>query len=151
MKKVIFSNNGYYDYGFVETNYNYNVSNELGYKNGNITSLGVTNYSPNIFVNMEIAKAGFTTGYTSGKVTGLNQTYKSSDNNGNNVTLKGMVKSNLTAKKGDSGGVVFIPRSNNDGGSIALGVISGGSEGILGIGKAIYFTSINDMLGIFRY
>lgn len=150
IKKLIFSNNGYYDYGFVETNYNFNVSNALKYQSGEITSLGVQNYSPSIIVNMEIAKSGYATGYTRGKVTGLNQTYKASYNN-NTYTLKGMVKSNLTAKSGDSGGVVFIPKTDREGGSVAIGVVSGGSEGFLGIGKNMYFTSINDMLGIVRY
>lgn len=46
-----------------------------------------------------------------------------------------MVKSNLIASKGDSGGAVIIPRKDSDGGAIAFGILSGGISG-----KEIYFT-----------
>ena len=45
------------------------------------------------------------------------------------------------------GAPVFIPRTDTNGGSIPLGVLSGGSHGTLGIGRTMYFTSINNVTG----
>ena len=140
-----FQNNGYYDYGFVETNNDYNVTNKLEYPKGDVKSLAVVNYSPNIYVNLLVAKNGIKTGYTDGKVKGLNQTV-----NCGNVTIKGLVKTNLSADERDSGGVVFIPMTDSDGGSIPIGVVSSGKS-LFGILNEMDFTSINDMYPISRY
>ena len=144
-----YDNNQYYDYGFVATNSNYTTSNTLAYQSGNIKTLGVVSYCPTITVNMEIAKSGITTEYTSGKVKGLNQTVTYGAKDGLPETIvKGLVKTNVESDEGDSGAPVFIPRTNANGGSIPLGVLSGGSQGIIfGIGRTMYFTSINDMTG----
>ena len=42
---------------------------------------------------------------------------------------------------GDSGGVVFISKTDVDGGAIAIGILSGGVDHE----NAMYFTSINDL------
>ncbi len=137
-----YSNNERYDYGFVETYSSYTPTNTLAYSSGNVTKLGLVNYCPVITVNMEIAKSGMKTGYTSGKVQGLNQTIEYTKNN---ITLKGMVKSNVKCDNGDSGSPVFIPRTDANGGAIPVGILSGGSTGILGIGRTMYFTDISDL------
>lgn len=140
-----FQNSQYYDYGFVATNSSYTPSNILVYPNDDVRTLAVVNYCPTITVNIKVAKSGITTEYTDGKVKGLNQTVTYKDDDGNETVIKGLVKTNLESDEGDSGAPVFIPRTDSNGGSIPLGVLSGGSKGILGIGRTMYFTSINDM------
>ena len=139
-----FTNNGYYDYGFVATNSQYTTSNKLEFPSGNIKTLAVVNYCPTIVSNMAVAKSGIKTKYTSGKVTGINQTVTYKENSGN-IVIKGLVKTNVKSDEGDSGAPVFVPRTDSEGGSIPLGVLSGGNKGVLGIGRTMYFTSINDM------
>ena len=91
---------------------------------------------------MAIAKSGMKTHYTTGKVTALNQ---SVHYNNTNVTVYGLVKSNVNGGEGDSGGPVFIPRTDANGGAIPIGIVSGGSSGFLGIGREMYFTNIEDL------
>lgn len=140
-----FQHNQYYDYGFVATNSSYTPSNALAYPSGNVKTLAVVNYCPTITVNMEVAKSGITTEYTDGKVKGLNQTVTYEDEDGNETVIKGLVKTNLESDNGDSGAPVFIPRTDAQGGSVPLGVLSGGSQGFLGIGRTMYFTDITNM------
>lgn len=139
-----FTNNGYYDYGFVATNSQYTTSNKLEFPSGNIKTLAVVYYCPTIVSNMAVAKSGIKTKYTSGKVTGINQTVTFKEDSGN-IVIKGLVKTNVKSDEGDSGAPVFVPRTDSEGGSIPLGVLSGGHNGVLGIGRTMYFTSINDM------
>lgn len=136
---VQFTTNQKYDYAFIKSNASYTPTNTLqSYSNSpsNITKLGLVNYCPTITVNMAISKAGARTGYTTGKVTGLNQTVTYSDVN---VTLKGMIKSDVYQGKGDSGGVVMIPRTDSNGGAIGLGILSGGIDH----GNLMYFSDLN--------
>lgn len=116
-KLARYTNNQYYDYGFVETNSSYIPTNTLVYPSTGITKLAVLNYCPSITVNMAIAKSGPRTAYTSGKVTGTDYD--------DDVVLTGMVTSDVEGNQGDSGG----------------------GQGILGIGRAMYSTSINDLPG----
>lgn len=136
-----FYNNQYYDYAFVQTNFLINPSNTLDVPNsqGTITKLAVVSYCPTLFVNTIIAKSGAKTGYTEGKVTGLNVTayYKNLD--GSYTNIYGLVQSNVYADHGDSGAPIFIPRLDSDGGAIPAGILSGGGTGIL------YFTDINSL------
>lgn len=71
------------------------------------------------------------------------------ENNDKEKNIKGLVKSNLGNDKGDSGGVVLIPLSGGKGEALPIGVVSGGSKGLLGIGRSMYFTSIYDVLSQF--
>ena len=98
---------------------------------------------------MAVAKSGFKTEYTDGKVKGLNQTVEYKDENGNvTETIKGLVKTDVKSDHGDSGSVVFIPKTDADGGSVVVGVLSGGSKGaIFGIGRTMYFTDLTSMPG----
>lgn len=151
VKYVQYSNNQKYDFAYVQTYSDYVPSNNLEHPEINIMTLANTKSSPKITVNMAIAKVGNTTKYTSGKVTGLNQsvTYKD-DSSGSTEKIYGLVKSNLKSGKGDSGGAVFIPRKDSEGGSILVGILSGGGNGFLGLGKSMYFTSINDIFDPFQ-
>lgn len=131
-----FANNKNYDYAFIQTNSSYNPTNKLAYTASDITYLGVVDYCPTITANMITAKVGNATKYTTGRVTKFNisVTYKE-----DKKTIKGLFASNVYAAKGDSGGVFIIPRSDANGGAIAIGILSGGN------GNETYFTSINSL------
>lgn len=143
---------GKYDYAFVATNSSYTPTNNLAYTSNNYTKLAVANYCPAITVNMAIGKVGNNTKYTTGKVKGLNQSINATDDYENVIgKVYGLVKTNTKAGDGDSGGVVFIPRADSTGGSIPIGIVSGGNLGeILGIGQSMYFTSIDVMPSAFQ-
>lgn len=147
IKLVKYANNQKGDYGFVETNSSYTPINKLVYTKDKITQLAVVSYCPTITVNMVVAKSGYKTKYTDGKVKGLNQTVEYTDDDGNVIkTIKGLVKTNVESDHGDSGAVVFIPREDSNGGSVVVGVLSGGNKGkIFGIGRTMYFTDISSM------
>lgn len=133
------ANNQKFDYAFIQTNSSYTPTNTLEkYSNSpsNITKLGLVSYCPTVTVNMAVSKEGITTGYTAGKVTGVNASVYYSDIK---MTITGMVKTNVYAQPGDSGGVVMIPRTDSNGGAIGLGILSGGN------GSEMYFTNINDI------
>lgn len=138
---IQYNNNESFDYAFVRVYGDYKPTNILEYMDLNIMSLSPAKYSLNITVNMAIAKVGITTHYTTGKVTGLKQTIK----NDEGVTIKGLYKSDLKVDKGDSGGAVFIPKSDANGGSMLVGITNSGIKGVLGIGRAMFFTTINDI------
>lgn len=147
IKLVKYANNQKGDYGFVETNSLYTPINKLAYTKDKITQLAVVSYCPTITVNMAVAKSGYKTKYTDGKVKGLNQTVEYTDDDGNVIkTIKGLVKTNVESDHGDSGAVVFIPREDSNGGSVVVDVLSGGNKGkIFGIGRTMYFTDISSM------
>jgi hypothetical protein len=131
------ANNQKFDYAFIETNSSYTPTNTLEkYSNSpaNITKLGLVNYCPTVTVNMAVSKNGITTGYTTGKVTGVNASVYYSDIN---MTITGMVKTNVYSQPGDSGGVVMIPRTDANGGAVGLGILSGGND------STMYFSDIN--------
>ena len=71
---------------------------------------------------MTIAKAGFKTGYTTGKI-------KSTNYSGvyEGTYFTGLIASDMHAAGGDSGGPVFIPMNIN-GGATLLGIIKGSSS-----------------------
>lgn len=136
VKVVQFANNQKYDYAFIQTNSSYTPTNNLAYSTTGITKLGLISYCPFVSVNMAVAKSGARTGYTSGKVTGVNVSVYYSDVN---VTLKSMIKTNVYQGKGDSGGIVMIPRTDANGGAIGLGILSGGVD----LGNEMYFSDMN--------
>lgn len=128
------ANNQNFDYAFIETNSSYVPTNNLAYTTTGITKLGLITYCPFLTVNMAVAKAGRTTGYTSGKITGLNASVYYSDIN---MTIKSMVKTNVYSAPGDSGGAFIIPRTDANGGAIGLGILSGGDS------TTTYFSDLN--------
>jgi streptogrisin D len=69
----------------------------------------------NAYVGMSVTRSGSTTGVHSGSVTGLNATVNYSQG-----TVYGMIRTNVCAEPGDSGGSLFS-------GNLAVGLTSGGS------------------------
>lgn len=55
-----------------------------------------------------------------------------------------MIKSNVYQGKGDSGGVVMISRTNSNGRTIGLGILSGGIDN----GNLMYFSDLNVLPGL---
>ena len=96
-------------------------SNELAYTSGDIKELNAS-VSAIPSVNMTIAKAGFKTGYTTGKIKNTNY---SGVYNGTYFT--GLIASDMHTDNGDSGGPVFIPMNIN-GGATLLGIVKGTSS-----------------------
>lgn len=131
-----FANNQKYDYAFIETGLLYSPSNSLEYPQDGVNTLAVVASSPATPEGAYVAKNGTATGYTDGKITGLNVT----DHYDNfNVTIQGLVRTSVVSDYGDSGGPFFIPRTDAQGGAIPIGILSGGSS--------VYtnFTSINSL------
>ncbi|MEU1313083.1 S1 family peptidase [Streptomyces cinnamoneus] len=102
------------DYGIVQyTNGSIAHPSEVDLYNGRsqrITGAG------NASVGQSVQRSGSTTKVHGGKVTGLNATV----NYGNGQIVRGLIKTNVCAEPGDSGGALFA-------GSTALGLTSGGS------------------------
>ncbi|MFY1695905.1 S1 family peptidase [Solwaraspora sp. WMMA2101] len=89
-----------------------------------ITSVG------NAYVGQSVRRSGSTTGVRSGSVTGVNAsvTYPQG-------TVRGLIRTNVCAQPGDSGGALFA-------GTVALGMTSGGS-GNCTTGGTTYFAPLN--------
>ncbi len=98
--------------------------------NGSIRD--ITN-SGDAFVGQSVARSGSTTGLRSGTVLGLNATV-----NYPQGTVRGLIRTNVCAEGGDSGGSLFS-------GSTALGLTSGGS-GNCRIGGTTYFQPVIEAL-----
>lgn len=91
----------------------------------------------NAFVNEQVRRSGSTTGVRSGQVTGLNATVNYAEG-----TVFGMIKTNVCAEGGDSGGPLF----DN---TIALGLTSGGS-GNCSSGGTTYFQPVTEALDVYN-
>ena len=122
------------DYGIVR--YNSGVSHAgnvhlYGAGSQDITTAG------NAFVNEQVRRSGSTTGVRSGQVTGLNATVNYAEG-----TVFGMMKTNVCAEGGDSGGPLF----DN---TIALGLTSGGS-GNCSSGGTTYFQPVTEALNVYN-
>ncbi len=81
----------------------------------NGTSRDITG-AANATVGLRVERSGSTTGLHSGSVTGLNYTV----NYGNGDIVSGLIRTNVCAEPGDSGGALFS-------GNTAIGLTSGGS------------------------
>lgn len=119
------------DYGIVSLS-----GYEPGYVylyNGNyqdITSAG------NAFVGQSVQRSGRTTGLHSGSVTGLNATVNYAEG-----TVRGLIRTNVCAERGDSGGSLFS-------GSTALGLTSGGSGNCF-FGGTTFFQPVVEALNAY--
>lgn len=143
IRLIQFKNNESFDYGFIETESSYSLSNDLAYPYSGYKKLAPpsSTTSPLIVVNMAIAKSGYKTGYTAGKVTSINtggQTVGDPNDSNNVQTIYGLINANYSSATGDSGAPVFIPKSDLNG-STLIGIHSASTSG-----KAA-FTSINDL------
>jgi streptogrisin D len=87
----------------------------------------------NAVVGESVKRSGSTTHVHSGKVTGLNATVNYAEG-----TVTGLIKTNVCAEAGDSGGPLFD-------GSTALGLTSGGS-GNCTSGGVTYFQPVTEAL-----
>jgi streptogrisin D len=95
-----------------------------------ITSVG------NAFVGQSVRRSGSTTGVRSGSVNAVNAsvTYPQG-------TVRGLIRTNVCAEPGDSGGSLFA-------GSIALGMTSGGS-GNCSSGGTTFFQPLNEVFSTY--
>jgi streptogrisin D len=118
------------DYGIVR--YNSTYTNHPGnIANGqDITSAG------NAFVGQAVRRHGSTTGNHGGSVTGLNATV-----NYPQGTVFGLIRTNVCAEPGDSGGSMYA-------GTVALGLTSGGS-GNCTTGGTTFFQPVPEVLSVF--
>ncbi|MEU4603694.1 S1 family peptidase [Kribbella sp. NPDC023972] len=119
------------DYGIVRYSTSYtNHPGSVNLYNGStqdITSAG------NAYVGQAVKRSGSTTGLRSGSVTGTNATVNYAEG-----TVYGLIRTNVCAEGGDSGGALFA-------GTVALGLTSGGS-GNCTTGGTTYFQPVTEVL-----
>lgn len=119
------------DYGIVQYSSSYtNHPGNVYLYNGSyqdITTAG------NAYVGQAVRRSGSTTGLRSGSVTGLNATVNYPEG-----TVSGLIRTNVCAEGGDSGGALFA-------GSTALGLTSGGS-GNCRTGGTTFFQPVTEVL-----
>ncbi|MFB7916253.1 S1 family peptidase [Streptomyces sp. NPDC056061] len=118
------------DYGLVRYD-NTSVPHE-----GTVGSVDITG-AADATVGMSVTRRGSTTGTHGGTVTGLNATV----NYGNGDVVYGMIKTNVCAEPGDSGGPLYS-------GSKAIGLTSGGS-GDCSSGGTTYFQPVPEALSAY--
>ncbi|MFC7549811.1 S1 family peptidase [Plantactinospora sp. GCM10030261] len=90
----------------------------------------------NAYVNQSVQRSGSTTGLRSGSVTATNATVNYAEG-----SVYGLIRTNVCAEPGDSGGSLFS-------GSTALGLTSGGS-GNCSWGGTTYFQPVTEALSVY--
>ncbi|WP_309051478.1 S1 family peptidase [Streptomyces sp.] len=118
------------DYGLVR------YTNSTITKSGSVGSVDITS-AANATVGMSVTRRGSTTGTHSGSVTGLNATV----NYGGGDIVYGMIRTNVCAEPGDSGGPLYS-------GSRAIGLTSGGS-GNCSTGGTTFFQPVTEALSAY--
>ncbi|MDI9883222.1 S1 family peptidase [Streptomyces sp. HNM0645] len=118
------------DYGIVR------YSNTSISKPGTVGNVDITS-AANATVGMSVTRRGSTTGTHSGTVTGLNATV----NYGGGDIVYGMIRTNVCAEPGDSGGPLYS-------GSRAIGLTSGGS-GNCSSGGTTFFQPVTEALSAY--
>ncbi|MBT2443984.1 S1 family peptidase [Streptomyces sp. ISL-36] len=118
------------DYGIVR------YTNSTVTKSGTVGSVDITS-AANATVGMSVTRRGSTTGIHSGSVTGLNATV----NYGGGDIVYGMIRTNVCAEPGDSGGPLYS-------GSRAIGLTSGGS-GNCSTGGTTFFQPVTEALSAY--
>jgi streptogrisin B len=103
---------------------------------GTVGSVDITG-AANATVGMSVTRRGSTTGIHGGTVTGLNATV----NYGGGDVVYGMIKTNVCAEPGDSGGPLYS-------GSQAIGLTSGGS-GNCSSGGTTFFQPVTEALSAY--
>jgi streptogrisin D len=81
-------------------------------------------------------RSGSTTGLRSGTITAVNQTVRYPQG-----TVSGLIRTNICAQPGDSGGPLFT-------GTVALGLTSGGS-GNCSTGGTTFFQPVTEALSVY--
>ncbi len=115
----------------------------MQYTASGYTKLAVAQYSPVVVVNIAVAKSGASTKYTTGVITNMNMMVNYEDFK---VTVTNLVAvQNTSVNCGDSGGPVFIPKTDSSGGSVPIGILSGGNQSpdCSKNGNLYTFTNIN--------
>ncbi|MGW8885520.1 S1 family peptidase [Streptomyces sp. NPDC055749] len=118
------------DYGIVR------YTNTSVTKSGTVGSQDITS-AANATVGMSVTRRGSTTGTHSGSVTGLNATV----NYGGGDIVYGMIRTNVCAEAGDSGGPLYS-------GTRAIGLTSGGS-GNCSSGGTTFFQPVTEALSAY--
>ncbi|MFF5898489.1 S1 family peptidase [Streptomyces argenteolus] len=118
------------DYGIVR------YTNTSVTKSGTVGSQDITS-AANATVGMSVTRRGSTTGTHSGSVTGLNATV----NYGGGDIVYGMIRTNVCAEPGDSGGPLYS-------GTRAIGLTSGGS-GNCSTGGTTFFQPVTEALSAY--
>ncbi|WP_329389453.1 S1 family peptidase [Streptomyces sp. NBC_01716] len=118
------------DYGIVR------YSNASVPRPGTVGSVDITS-AANATVGMSVTRRGSTTGTHSGSVQGLNSTV----NYGGGDIVSGLIRTNVCAEPGDSGGPLYS-------GSRAIGLTSGGS-GNCSSGGTTYFQPVVEALNAY--
>ncbi|MFF4164116.1 S1 family peptidase [Streptomyces sp. NPDC001741] len=118
------------DYGIVR------YTNTSVTKSGTVGSQDITS-AANATVGMSVTRRGSTTGTHSGSVTGLNATV----NYGGGDIVYGMIRTNVCAEPGDSGGPLYS-------GTRAIGLTSGGS-GNCTTGGTTFFQPVTEALSAY--
>ncbi|MFF0657586.1 MULTISPECIES: S1 family peptidase [Micromonospora] len=121
------------DYGIVRHSNSANAAGNVYLYNGSyrdITGAG------NAYVGQSVQRSGSTTGLRSGSVTALNATVNYAEG-----SVYGLIRTNVCAQPGDSGGSLFS-------GSTALGLTSGGS-GNCSTGGTTYFQPVTEALSVY--
>ncbi|CAM5562990.1 serine protease [Streptomyces spiroverticillatus] len=103
---------------------------------GTVGSVDITG-AGNATVGMNVTRRGSTTGIHSGRVTGLNATV----NYGGGDIVYGMIRTNVCAEPGDSGGPLYS-------GTTAIGLTSGGS-GNCSSGGTTFFQPVTEALSAY--
>ena len=118
------------DYGIVR------YTNTSVTKSGTVGGVDITS-AANATVGMSVTRRGSTTGTHGGSVTGLNATV----NYGGGDIVYGMIRTNVCAEPGDSGGPLYS-------GSRAIGLTSGGS-GNCSTGGTTFFQPVTEALSAY--
>ncbi|MFJ8618230.1 S1 family peptidase [Streptomyces clavifer] len=118
------------DYGIVR------YTNTSVAKPGTVGDQDITS-AANATVGMAVTRRGSTTGTHSGTVTGLNATV----NYGGGDIVRGMIRTNVCAEPGDSGGPLYS-------GTRAIGLTSGGS-GNCSSGGTTFFQPVTEALSAY--
>ncbi|MEU9506324.1 S1 family peptidase [Micromonospora sp. NPDC048170] len=118
------------DYGIVRHNNSANAAGNVSLYNGSFRDITAAG---NAYVGQSVQRSGSTTGLRSGSVTALNATVNYAEG-----TVTGMIRTNVCAQPGDSGGSLFS-------GTIALGLTSGGS-GNCTTGGTTFFQPVTEAL-----
>ncbi|MCZ7438396.1 S1 family peptidase [Micromonospora sp. WMMC241] len=121
------------DYGIVRHSNSANAAGNVYLYNGSyqdITSAG------NAYVGQSVRRSGSTTGLRSGSVSATNATVNYAEG-----SVSGLIRTNVCAEGGDSGGSLFS-------GTTALGLTSGGS-GNCSSGGTTYFQPVTEPLSVY--
>ncbi|MEV5817577.1 S1 family peptidase [Micromonospora harpali] len=89
-------------------------------------------------VGMAVCRSGATTGVRCGSITGLNATVNYAQG-----SVTGLIRTNICAEPGDSGGPLYVAATGR-----IVGILSGGS-GNCTTGGTTYYQPINEILGAY--